>query len=183
MTDISIVGICGSPRTESNTRRAVEKVVEGASDLGADTEILDLSVLDIPLFTDSDSDDSTDLQQFKQTIEDADGLVIGSPMYHGSYSGIVKNAIDHCGFDEFSDTDVALVGVSGGQFPRPTVHHLRAVCIALNARVLPRTFLIPSVTDNFTEDGEWDNATLKARGYQIGKELYEQVSIRGSNSE
>jgi NAD(P)H-dependent FMN reductase len=41
--------------------------------------------------------------------------IAGTPLYHGSYSGVLKNAIDPMGFHEFEDKMVGLVGVSGGR--------------------------------------------------------------------
>ncbi len=28
-------------------------------------------------------------------------MILGTPVYHGSYSGVLKNTLDYCGFDEF----------------------------------------------------------------------------------
>jgi NAD(P)H-dependent FMN reductase len=70
-------------------------------------------------------------------------------VYHGSYSGVLKNAMDYCGFDEFEDTTVGLLAVSGGSFPTGALEHLRLVCRAVNAWVLPHQAAIPSAREAF----------------------------------
>lgn len=47
---------------------------------------------------------------FRSKLKGAQGIVIATPEYHGSYSGVLKNALDLCGFDEFEGKIVGLVG-------------------------------------------------------------------------
>lgn len=48
-------------------------------------------------------------------VKSADGIVLSTPEYHGSFSGVLKNALDLMGFEEFEGKMIGLVGVSGGQ--------------------------------------------------------------------
>lgn len=43
------------------------------------------------------------------------GIILGTPEYHGSFSGVLKNAIDLTGFKELEARIVGLAGVSGGR--------------------------------------------------------------------
>ncbi|WP_375694260.1 NADPH-dependent FMN reductase [Bartonella sp. AD24XZML] len=38
---------------------------------------------------------------FVKTIADADDVILASPVYHGSYSGGLKNALDNLDYDAF----------------------------------------------------------------------------------
>jgi len=47
-------------------------------------------------------------------VKRAQGILLATPEYHGGYSGVLKNALDLMGFDEFEGKMIGLVGVSGG---------------------------------------------------------------------
>jgi len=108
-----VVAVCGSLRDASYTRIALNRALEGANDHGASTTLLDLRGYDLPVF-DADEREAGDAQRLQEDIQAADSVILGSPMYHGSYSAPLKNALDYCGFDEFENTTVGLLGVSGG---------------------------------------------------------------------
>ena len=60
-------------------------------------------------------------QAFKQTIADADGLLLATPEYNFGIPGVLKNAIDwasrgYNGRSLLRELPVAIAGVSGGQF-------------------------------------------------------------------
>ncbi len=93
MTSIKILGISGSLRhasIHSGLLRAFSELLpEGAS-----MEIADINA--IPLY-DADDDGPTQPEgvvRFKDQILAADLLVFASPEYNGSFSGVLKNAID-----------------------------------------------------------------------------------------
>lgn len=68
------------------------------------------------------------VRTFASTIDEADGYVLGSPLYHGSYSGVLKNALDNLRSDPFRDKWVGIVGNGSG--PRADalqLAHLRTV--------------------------------------------------------
>jgi len=68
----------------------------------------------------------------------ADALVIASPLYHGSYSGVVKDTLDHLSARELEGKPVALLSHSGGFPCTQALDHLRQVVRALLAVAIPR---------------------------------------------
>ena len=56
-------------------------------------------------------------------MKQAQGIILGTPAYHGSFSGVLKNAMDLMGFDEFGGKIIGLVGVSGRQVARVAYLH------------------------------------------------------------
>ena len=129
---VQVVAICGSLREHSHTRTALGVALEGAAEKGAVTDLLDLREWDLPVY-DADADDAGDSVAFRERVRAADSILLGTPMYHGSYSSPAKTAVDYCGFDEFEKKTVGLLGVAGGSFPITALEHLRSVCRALDA--------------------------------------------------
>lgn len=160
-----VVGVVGSLNDESVTRKATQYALDAARQRGARTELLDLREYDLSVF-DPNAEPPASVAALTDRIEAADSLLLGTPMYHGSYSSVLKTALDYCGFEEFEDTTVGLCGVSGGGFPLPALAHLRAVCRALDAWVLPTQ---AAVTDSHSVDAnlpESDRERLAELGEQ-----------------
>ena len=146
-----VAGLVGSLRDGSYTRVAVRHALEAAGDRGASTDLVDLRDLDLPVY-DADHDDAGDAGALRERVRAADSIVLGTPMYHGSYASPLKVALDYCGFDEFRGKTVGLLAVSGGGFPLPALEHLRSVCRSLDAWVVPYQAAVPNVRSR-VEDG------------------------------
>ncbi len=170
-----IVALCGSQRDGSRTRHALEEALLAAEAKGATTELVDLSTLDLPVF-DPDQSDAGDARELRQLVRSADGVLLGSPVYHGSYSSVLKTALDYCGFDEFEETTVGLLVVAGGGFPTPALEHLRSVARTLNAWVLPHQVAIPNAHSTF-EAGELTDEALVDRVETLGADLVDYAGV------
>src|SRR5438045_3614438 len=95
MAALKIVGLGGSLRAASRSRAALEVALEGAATEGARVELLDLRVLDLPMFV--PGEESAPPERAATMIETcyaADGMLWSSPMYNGTISGSFKNALD-----------------------------------------------------------------------------------------
>ena len=90
---LRIVGLGGSLAAISRSRAALVKALEGAEAAGAETELLDIRELDLPMYN-PDDEPTPAAARFIEDIYTADGLVWSSPLYQGSISGALKNAID-----------------------------------------------------------------------------------------
>ncbi|MFC4542184.1 NADPH-dependent FMN reductase [Halosolutus amylolyticus] len=177
MSDIHVVAISGSLRDASYTRRALERVLTAADRAGASTELLDLREFELPLFdADVDRADAGDAEVLARRVREADAIVLGTPMYHGSYSSPLKSALDYCGFDEFEDKTVGLLAVSGGAFPVTALDHMRSVCRALNAWVIPHEAAIPNGSAAF-EDAEFVDPKLEERVATLGRRAVQYATI------
>lgn len=122
-----IIGISGSPRgRRSETRRLVEKVLEGARAAGAEVEFVDLGDVRIDYCVACDSCHITgtcsrddEFEPLREKLLAADGLVLGSPLYFNSVTAQLKTMIDrlaeiiHCQL--FLGKYACSVCVSGGE--------------------------------------------------------------------
>jgi NAD(P)H-dependent FMN reductase len=175
MTTRKVVAVSGSLRADSYTRRGLAVALASAAATGARTELLDLRTVELPVF-DADDRDVGDAATVRRTVQSADTVLLGTPVYHGSYSGVLKNALDYCGFDEFEHTTVGLLAVAGGSFPVAALDHLRSVCRALNAWVLPHQAAIPNASRRFDGDDLVDDS-IRDRVETLGRRAVEYASI------
>jgi FMN reductase len=90
-----ILGIGGTPRPNSATERALRICLNAAARQGAETVMLGSSDLTLPLYDPSRTDRSQKAQRMLALLRKCEGLVIASPGYHGSISGLMKNALDY----------------------------------------------------------------------------------------
>jgi NAD(P)H-dependent FMN reductase len=84
---------------------------------------------------------------FLRGVSRADAIALASPLYHNSYSGVLKNALDHLGTRALEGKPVALLSHSG-HLPSPqAVDQLRLVVRALLGIAIP--------TQVITVDRDW----------------------------
>lgn len=90
-----IVGIGGATRPDSGTERALRAALSQAEKLGARTRLFGGAELNtLPLCDAQSAGSGTAWNPLVEAVRAADGLIIASPGYHGSISGLVKNALD-----------------------------------------------------------------------------------------
>src|SRR5437867_10090775 len=170
---IHVAGIAGSLRAASYTRRAVECALLGAAEAGAETRLIDLR--DYHLVFRDGKDESAypdDVFRLRTAVRGADGVILGTPEYHGSFSGVLKNSLDLMGFDEFEGKMIGLVGVSGGRMGAfDAMNSLRNVGRALHAWVIPEQTSVPEAWKVFSEDGEIADPQIEQRLKEIGRQV------------
>lgn len=90
-----IVAVGGTLRANSYTERALRLVLDACERQGAETLLLTGDDLDLPLYAPDATPASPRAERLVAELRRADGVVFGSPGYHGGVSGFVKNAIDY----------------------------------------------------------------------------------------
>lgn len=173
-TPIHIVGIAGSLRPGSFTRMAVNVALEGAKEAGATIQLIDLRDYSLS-FCDGKTGQMTpsaDVIRLRGEVKQARGVILGTPEYHGSFSGVLKNALDVMGFEEFEGKMVGLVGVSGGMMGAVNaLTGLQVVGRALHAWVIPEQAAIPQAWKVFDPEGGLNDPKLEARLKDVGRQV------------
>jgi len=90
-----IVGIGGTLRSNSTSELALRYVLEVAARAGASTALIAGPALQVGIYEPGCSQRSEGANQLVRQMARADGIVLVSPGYHGSISGLVKNALDY----------------------------------------------------------------------------------------
>ncbi len=171
---IRIVGLCGSLRAGSFTRPTLALALEGAAELGADTTSIDLRDFALPFCNGNEKEDQypPSVFELRTTFKQADGIILATPEYHGGYSGVLKNALDLMGFEEFEGKMVGLVGVGGGRMGAiNALNSLRDICRTLHAWVIPDQASIPQVHKMFDDQGQLKDADLANRIRDVGRQV------------
>jgi NAD(P)H-dependent FMN reductase len=173
-SSIRIVGICGSLRETSYTRLALQIALVGARELGVETRLVDLRDYDLVL-CDGRGDEHTypvGVFQMREEVAASHGILLGTPVYHGGLSGVLKNAMDLMGFREFEGKMIGLVGVSGGRIGAvPALSTLRTIGRALHAWVIPEEVSVPEAWKAFDAAGRPKDPELEKRLKDLGRQV------------
>ncbi|OKH56088.1 NADPH-dependent FMN reductase [Calothrix sp. HK-06] len=180
---VKIVGIAGSLRTDSYSQLALEAAAQRLQALGADVEILDLRQMQLPFCNGGDDySEYPDVEKLQNAVKNADGLVLATPEYHGSVSGVLKNALDLMSFDQLSGKVTGLISVLGGQPNSNALNDLRVIMRWVHAWVIPEQIGIGQVWKAFSPEGKLVDEKLSQRFDQFAQSLVDNTrKLRGVN--
>jgi FMN reductase len=90
-----IVGLGGTTRALSTSERTLIKALDAAGSRGARTRLFGGAFLSqLPIYDPSTANACPELAELLEAVRLADGVIVATPGYHGSVSGLVKNALD-----------------------------------------------------------------------------------------
>ncbi|MEI2725479.1 MAG: NAD(P)H-dependent oxidoreductase [Verrucomicrobiota bacterium] len=92
---LKILAVVGSTHADSVTRVVVLAVGEELRKAGCEVDLLDLSQEPLALFNPETAYGQPGFAGVKARVEQADVFILGTPDYHGSMSGALKNFLDH----------------------------------------------------------------------------------------
>jgi NAD(P)H-dependent FMN reductase len=173
---IKIVGINGSLRPGSYSAMALEVAISRVAALGVETEIIDLRKLSLPFCNGGDDySDYPDVAKMQQTVKSAAGLILATPEYHGSVSGVMKNALDLMSFEELSGKVAGLISVLGGQSNSNALNDLRIILRWVHAWVIPEQIGLGQAWKVFNEEGEILDEKLSQRFDAFARSLVDHT--------
>ena len=161
---VKVVGIVGSLRTDSYSALALHEAINRVKDLGAEVEILDLRDMTLP-FCDGGSEypDYPDVEVLRDKVKAADGLILATPEYHGSVSGVLKNALDLMSFEHLSGKVVGSISVLGGQSNSNALNDLRIIVRWVHGWVIPEQIAVGQAWQAFDSEGKIKDEKLSQR--------------------
>ena len=181
-----IVGIGGTVRPGSSSETALVKALAAAEAAGARTEIFGGAFLAaLPHYDPRCSADNADQARLVATVRQADGLIVSSPGYHGSISGLVKNALD-CLEDLRDDARPYLdgravgliVAAAGAQAGGSTLAALRGIIHAMRGWPTPFGATLTTSVGLFDGDGEFADARDGAAVDMVARQVVEFAQLR-----
>jgi chromate reductase len=183
-----ILAFAGSTRTGSWNKKLVQAAAENLA--GPDVEVTYIDLADYPLpLIESDSVSEKDLpesaRKLKRLFAENDGFLISSPEYNGSYSGVLKNALDWISIRERDATTVyepfhgkvagLLSGSPGKSGGLRGLEKLRVLLSDLGVLVLPDIQAVGSVTTAFNEAGKLSDQKTSDAVHKLADKLVKTV--------
>ena len=172
---IHLVALQGSVRPGSNTATALALVAdEVQKHPGVSLEIIDPTHLHLLLPGQGTTEDAKRMQQ---VVAAADGIILATPEYHGSFSSVMKLLIDNLGHpSKLSGKPVALLGVAAGRIGAiKALEHLRSVASHVGALVLPGPISVAGVRHVFDEEGQARDDAVAGRIRGVAPALIDYI--------
>lgn len=174
-----IVGIGGTMRPGSSTEQAVRAALSAAESAGARTHLLGAAALQLPLYVPGETRRTAAARQLINAVQMADGIVIGTPAYHGGISGLVKNALDY--IEDLHDAPrpylhgraVGCVITARGSQAATTLTSLRAVVHALRGWPTPLGVAVNTEHTAFSPNGTSTDSHISAQLSAMGEQVVE----------
>jgi len=156
---VNILAVAGSLNQNSVTRSVIKLMGEHLSAAGAKVDFLDLSEEPLALFNPDSSHGHESFPKLKERVERADVFLLGTPDYHGSMSGAMKNFLDHF-WQEFAGKLFATV-VASHEKGLTVTDQLRTVARQCYAWSMPYAVSFTDKTD--VKDGQIINEPFRQR--------------------
>lgn len=151
---IEIVTMGGSVRPDNYTDKALALVVDELKQQpGVVVHEIDLGRIDFPFPGKPLTDPK--VKEFQKIVREADGVIIATPEYHGTFSSLIKLAIENLGYPNgLKGKPVALLGVAAGRIGAiKSLEHLRSVGAHVGAIVLPSIISLDRIKERLDIDG------------------------------
>jgi FMN reductase len=184
-TSPRVLGLGGSTRAGSRSESALRVALDYARELGAEIDLVVGPDLILPLYEYG----NVEGDKAKALIEKlawADAIIVGSPGYHGSTSGMVKNALDYAeelrGNERpyFDGMPVGCIAVADGwQAAVTTLQSLRSIVHALRGWPTPLGAAINNSGYDgpvFSPTGECAQEAVRSQLQAIGGQVMSFVS-------
>ncbi|WP_326566968.1 NADPH-dependent FMN reductase [Amycolatopsis rhabdoformis] len=174
---LHVVGLGGTVRPGSSSEQALRVALRHAEELGATTHAFaGASLAQLPMYAPG-GDGGPVARELVEHLRRADGVIIASPGYHGSMSGLVKNALDYVedmredALSYLADRAVGLVvAAHGWQAGVTTLDALRSVVHALRGWVTPYGAVVNSLETQFA-DGACDQPRVVQQLHLVADEV------------
>ncbi len=173
---VQVVGLGGSLRKESTSRTALQTALDGAAADGADTELIWVRDLDLPLYSAEHAPPPAALR-FADAVHACDALIWSTPTYHGSVSGSFKNALDWLILlaerepAYLSNKPIGLITTAGGVQGLQAVNTMDFIARSLRGWSVPLVLPVPQSWQSFDPDGHLKDEAIAAQLRKLGAEV------------
>ena len=174
-----VVGIGGSIGGIASTERALMIALDSAAAEGFSTRLFGGDALArLPLYNPKARERTEAEQEFVDAVRQASALIIASPGYHGSLSGLVKNALDlleetaRDARPYLADMPVGLIATAyGWQATGSTIAALRSIVHALRGWPTPFAAAINTQITKFDDEGGSSDPAVAEQLALVGRQV------------
>ncbi len=175
-----VVGIGGTIGGVSSTERALRIALDAVEKQGYRTRMFGgADMARLPLYDPKAATRTADEQAFVAAVREASAVIIASPGYHGSISGVVKNALDlleETARDPerpyLADMPVGLIATAyGWQATGSTIAALRSIVHALRGWPTPFAAAINTQITKFDDEGGASDPAVIEQLRLVGRQV------------
>src|SRR5215216_1016156 len=174
---LTIVGLGGSLARISKSRAALQTALEGAATAGAETQLLDIRELDLPMYNPDDDEPTEAASRLIEVSYAADGMLWSSPMYQGTISGAFKNALDWLHVlgkrdpPYLHDKVIGLISAAGGTQGLQAINTMEFSVRALRRWAVPYVVPVAAAARVFDQAGQIQNQAVELQLKTLGTEV------------
>jgi len=185
---LKVVGIGGTLREGSTSLGALRRALGAAEAAGAETELLDLRELGLPMYEPGSliEDYEDNVRGFVEALREADALLVSTAAYHGTLAGVTKNALDFAQFlsrerrPYFDGKVVGLISTAGGD--QAATNANGAMVHALRGIVAPLMVTIPKAWQRSDDEGDITDDGYTRRLDSLGRLVVDLAAKVGEPS-
>ena len=174
-----VVGIGGTIGRVASTERALRIALDAAAAEGFRTRMFGgADMARLPLYDPRAAERTPEERGFVDCVRAASAVIIASPGYHGSISGVVKNALDlleETAKDArpyLADLPVGLIATAyGWQATGSTIAALRSIVHALRGWPTPFAAAINTAVTQFDEEGGASDPAVVEQLRLVGRQV------------
>lgn len=181
-----IIGVGGTTRAGSSTERALRFALQVAEREGARTlGFYGPELAELPMYAPELPARTEGAVRFVEELRQADGIIVASPGYHGSVSGLVKNALDYvedlrddprCYFDGLAVGCIATG--AGWQAIVATIQQLRTIAHSLRGWPTPLGAAINSTQKVFDDEGDVVDERSRFQLETVAREVMQFATLK-----
>ncbi len=166
---MQIAILAGSNRRESASSRMARYLQTRIRDLGHSAQLFDLREIPLPLYDPDADEQPAAVREMDRLLKECDAVILTSPEYHGTISGVLKNALDYLSSEHFDGKAVLSVSAAGGAVGVSSLTHMQAIVRNLHGVNCPDWISIGGDQRKFGIDGEPENERMRLRvGHVLG---------------
>src|SRR5215213_3349820 len=152
---MNIAILLGSVRTGRQTPKIAYDVEQKLTERGHEVVMMDLGTDPVPLMDErygKAEQQSVQVVSLSEKFKQADAIILASPEYHGSYTGVLKNALDYY-WKEFLRKPMGVIATGSGRMGGINAStQLQHVILSMGAYPVPYKLLVPQIQLAFDEN-------------------------------
>jgi azobenzene reductase len=160
---MNIAIIAGSNRLHSASTQMAGYVEKRLSALGHSVRLYDLRVHPLPLYDPDGTTEHEGARALGKLVSEADAVVLATPEYHGSVSGVLKNALDYLGVEHFDGKMVLSISSAGGAVGVSSLQHMQVIVRNVHGISCPEWISLGGDQRQFDAGGEPLHVSVRSR--------------------
>jgi FMN reductase len=177
---VRVLAIGGSTTPMAASERALRIAASAAERHGAEIEYVTGRDLMLPIYDTETTERSPEAKHLVEALRRCDGLLLATPGYHGSISGMIKNALDYCEDLRADDRPylngraVGCIAVAHGwQTAVGTLHQMRQIVHSLRGWPTPLGCAINDASGKLGVDASHSDLDVVRQLETLGEQVFE----------